>query len=139
MLIHLLTFITTLILGLFHPTFIHTQVLASTQYISPTTQIATSSAPTPSTHSTHSTSSGSPTYSAHPTYSVQTIDCTGPDNKHFFATEQQCVNLNAAWKTSPSPNPNNVQKISNHTYTMQYTPDAYMASPQEIFLALNVY
>ncbi len=31
------------------------------------------------------------------------IDCTGPDGKHFSATQKECDDFNSAWKPKPTP------------------------------------
>lgn len=69
------------------------------------------------------------------------IDCVGPDNKHFKTTQQACISFNAAWQHTSSTTPpiGAAQKIGDHTYTMQFTPDGVMASSSEIFQALNSY
>lgn len=71
------------------------------------------------------------------------IDCTGPDGKHLFVTQKICEGFNDAWHQGQNPTPTSpwgmAQKVGDHTYTMKFTPDVRMATPQEIFDALNNY
>ncbi len=54
--------------------------------------------PTPS-----SVTSSPPSTSPTSAPSNQIIDCTGPDGKHFQATQQDCDNFNKAWGKAPAP------------------------------------
>jgi len=72
------------------------------------------------------------------------VECIGPDKKHFFTTQEDCEAFTTAWGSPKNPGANNgawgiAQKIGDHTYTMKFTPDAAMATPQEIFSSLNAY
>lgn len=136
MLTKLLTLITSLFLGVFHPTQLsHTQVLAST---TATTASATVSPASP----LQQTPTPTPTPSVYKTttpYTKVTIDCTGPDGKHFPATQKQCSDFNNAWNHTAVVNTDTAQKIGDHIYTMQYLPDTSMATPNDVLTALNTY
>lgn len=135
MLARLLALITSLIIGIFHPGY-H-QVLASevshkpvsvtpTVFLSPTS--ALSPQPSPKVYSI-------------PSSAAPLIDCVGPDEKHLWITYKACIAFNSAWHHPIlTLTPTGIaQKIGDHTYTMQFTPDFAMASAPEIFQALNAY
>lgn len=130
---HLLAIIFTFIIGVLGPSH---KVLASVSYTPP------------SFHSSISPISVTPSVSPNrisPQQAIPSqtpmIDCIGPDSKHMQTTQQSCAAFNAAWhhNTDIVTPPGDIQKIGEHTYTMQFIPDAQMASAMEIFQALNLY
>lgn len=72
------------------------------------------------------------------------VACIGPDKKHFFATQEDCEAFNTAWTSANNQGTTTTgwgiaQKVGDHTYTMRFAPDPTMATPQEVFQALNAY
>src|SRR5436190_569815 len=139
---HLLTALATFIIGFIHPVSsaqIHNpqaqQVLAATirqpQGIAPTIASSPTSIPLRSTTITYSPKK-------------KLIDCIGPDEKHLQITQKACDDFTSAWhhtKTSPTATSpyGQATKIAEHTYELKVQPDKTMATPQEVFQALNVY
>src|SRR5579871_3407674 len=132
----LLTVFTTFIIGLFNPG-IHTHyqgrqtshVLAAV--ISQTPMIPSS--PTPSLYKTRQVLGAIATPPA-------LIDCIGPDGKHLKLSQAACNDFNNAWHHTSQPPVSpygQATKIGNHTYELQLPPDDRMATPEEIFAALN--
>lgn len=48
------------------------------------------------------------------TTSNSKIDCTGPDGKHFIATQKECDEFNTAWGNGPTPDPNEIIQCNIH-------------------------
>lgn len=77
---------------------------------------------------------------------TQKIDCVGPDGVHMQITYQECVTFNNAWKgikTETTPADSNAwgvaSQVSEHIWTIKLGCDSVMATPKEIFDALNNY
>jgi cytoskeletal protein RodZ len=97
---------------------------------SPAPSNTPSNAPSPSpintNTSTNNDSSSSDNQTVNPNVSP-TVDCVGPDGKHFYTTQQQCNSFNAAWATptptaapttpTPSPTPTSTAPTDTPTPT----------------------
>ncbi len=73
----------------------------------------------------------------------ETIECVGPDGVHFQTTRKACDDLNTFWNnpnaTSAPANGFKREKVDEHTTVTWLPPDDRMATPEELFLAVNSY
>jgi uncharacterized protein YkwD len=137
--LQLITAFTLAITGIFHPVgkpspqqLVHNQVLAAA-INRPTVTPFPSSAPTGAII---------PTITNDYPFPYPLIDCVGPDGKHLHITQQACDNFNNSWHTTSLPTASpygQATKIADHTYELKVVADSTMATPQEVFAALNNY
>ena len=98
---------------------------------SPAPSDTPSNAPSPSpidtNTSTNNDSSPSDNQTANPNVSP-TVDCVGPDGKHFNTTQQQCDSFNSAWAT-PTPTAAPITPTTTPTPTSAAPTDTPTATP----------